>query len=139
MGAKGNIITYKDESVSGAFTAIGISSHENDYRLTWNINEELGFSFVICAENIEIGEGKEFHCFVHEDDSQCLTLISNRCDKGFLVEKHRMLDYILKFDRELTEEETTAWLKKLRKLKLISAAFVLPIDSQIQKLLVSLV
>ena len=135
MAAKRNIITYNDTAAEAICTIIGISSHENDYRLSWSINENLGLAFTRENDNIEAGNGREFSRFTHEDEEQCLTLVSNRCDNGFLIEKLKNLDFILKFDSELNEEETEEWLKKLRKVTLISAAFEIEGNKKIMNLL----
>jgi len=116
------------------FTIIGISSHENDYRLSWSINEQTGLAFAL-GENLVTPSGNEFTCFVHNDDEQNLTLISNRCDNGFLLNKYKNLDFILKFDAELTEAEITAWIQKLRKTPFVSTAFQIPLNSQLLQLL----
>ena len=134
MKTKRNIIKYK-AAADKMFTVIGISSHENDYRLSWNFNEDLGLSFVRSEDNIETGDGKEFAYFVHQDEDQCLMLISNRCDNGFLIDKYRNLDFILKFDTELNDEEIAEWIKKLRKVTLVSAAFIIQADKQIVQLI----
>ena len=116
------------------FTVIGISSHENDYRLSWSINEQLGLAFAH-DDNVVTRDGKEFSCFVHEDDNQTLLLISNRCDNGFLLEKFKNIDFILKFDAELNETETTAWLRDLKNVPLVSAAFTIPANKQVLQVL----
>ena len=134
MVAKRNIVKFKDTDASATFTIIGISSHENDYRISWCINEELGFAFAK-TDNLETGDGNEFTCFVHEDDEQKIVIISNRCDNGFLFEKHKSLDFIMKFDKELNEMEITEWLRKLRKVTLISTAFTIPVNKQMLQLL----
>ena len=113
---------------------IGISSHENDYRLTWSINEQLKLSFVQ-DKSITNGDGQEFSCFLCKDDKRRLQLISNRCENGFLLEKHKNIDFILKINTELNETELTEWLRDLRKVPLVSAAFPLQINKQILKLL----
>jgi len=132
MAAKRNIVKFKDISASAAFTIIGISSHENDYRLSWCINDELGFAFAK-SENLETADGKEFTCFVHTDEYIKMTIISNRCDDGFLLEKHKNLDFILKFENELNETEIAEWLKKLKAVTLVSAAFTIPLDRNMQQ------
>ena len=134
MATKRHIIKYKNTVEQHKFTVIGISSHENDYRLSWNINEELRLAFVRDDDNIETGDGKEFACFIHQDEEQRLLLISNRCDNGFMIEKHKNLDFILKFDTELTEYEINEWLKKLRQSTLVSAAFTIEPDKMMMKL-----
>ena len=111
------------------FTLIGISSHENDYRLSWNINEYLELKFVQ-DNHIVTSAGNEFSCFVHEDEDQRLQLISNRCDNGFLLGKYKNFDFILKFNTELNETKIAAWLHDLRKVPLISAAFPIQVNKQ---------
>ena len=117
-----------------AFSIVGISSHENDYRLSWSINEQMNLSF---AQNnsLETGEGKEFSCFVHEDDDQTVMLVSNRCENGFLLEKYKNFDFFLKFYPELDESKTSEWLRNLKKVPLISAVLSIPATKTTIKLL----
>ncbi|MDR1155583.1 MAG: IPExxxVDY family protein [Bacteroidales bacterium] len=130
--AKRNIVRLDTGPV--VFTIIGISSHENDYRLSWSINEQMGLAFAQ-GDRLVTGAGKEFTCFVHEDDDQTLMLVSNRCDNGFLLEKYKNFDFILKFDAELNEADTQAWLRDLRKAPLVSAVFPIPVTRQILQVL----
>ena len=130
--AKRNVVKLKVPPVM--FTIIGISSHENDYRLSWSINEQLGYTFTQ-SDNLVTAAGKEFTCFVHEDGNQRLVLVSNRCDNGFLLEKYKNFDFVLKFDSELGEAEISAWLRNLRKVPLVSAAFPIPFNKQVLQLL----
>ena len=116
------------------FSIIGISAHENDYRLTWSINEQLKLTFVQ-DNSIITGENKEFSCFLHNDEQQKLQLISNRCENGFLLEKHKNIDFFLKINTDLSETKMTEWLRDLRKVPLVSAAFPIQINKQILKLL----
>jgi len=116
------------------FSIIGISSHENDYRLSWSINERLGLVFAQ-GDSIVTGSGNEFTCFIHEDEQQRLLLISNRCDNGFLLEKYKNFDFILKFTSELDKTEISSWLGDLRKVPLVSAAFPIPVNKKVLQLL----
>lgn len=116
------------------FTIIGISSHENDYRLSWSINEQMGLTFAH-GDSFVTQTGKGFACFVHEDEDRRILLISNRCDNGFLLEKYKSFDFILKFDAELNETEIYAWLRDLRKVSLVSAVIHIPVNKQILSLL----
>ena len=116
------------------YTIMGISSHENDYRISWSINEQLGLTFVQ-NENLVTADGREFTCFAHEDDHQTLLLISNRCDNGFLLEKHKNIDFILKFNNELNETETAEWLHNLKNVSLISAIFTITVNKKILQML----
>ena len=135
METKRQVIKYRDNCEQLRFTVIGISSHENDYRLSWNMNEELGLAFVRNNDNIKTSDEMEFACFLNQNDDQRLMLISNRCDNGFLIKKHKNLDFFLTFDEELSDEETNEWLKKLRKTSLIAAAFTIQPDKNIMQLL----
>ena len=130
--AKRNVIKLNTAPV--VFTLIGISSHENHYRLSWSINEQLGYAFAQGAR-LATDSGKEFTCFVHQDDEQRLLLLSNRCDNGFLIEKYKNLDFILKIEGEPNEMELSAWIRNLKKVALVSAAFPIPVNKQILYLL----
>ena len=125
---------FKLDTAPIVFSVIGISSHENDYRLSWSINEQLGFSFAQ-SDSLVTGAGKEFTCFTHENDHQRLLLVSNRCDNGFLLEKYKNFDFILKFEPALNETEISAWLRKLKKAPLVSATFHIPVNKTVMQLL----
>ena len=133
MPTKKNIIKLKTEPVIH-FTIIGISSHENDYRLLWSINQQFGLSFSQ-GECFVTDCDKNFARFVHRDEDQKLVLVSNRCDDGFLLEKHKNIDFILKFETQLREEDITKWVHDLRKTSLVSTAFHIPVNNKILQLL----
>jgi hypothetical protein len=108
-------------------TIIGISSHENDYRLSWCLNQQLGLNFVQSG-NFTAKTGEKFTCFSHQDEEQAFCVISNRCDNGFLMKKYKNFDFLLKFERELDEAELAGWLQNLKKIPLISAVLPIPLD-----------
>ena len=128
MKSKRNIFKLKTDKTM-VFTVIGISSHENDYRLSWSINEQIGLAFSQ-TDSLIIDSEKEFSRFVHEDDEKRITLVSNRCDNSFLLEKHKNLDYFLQFDTQLSETEISEWLHDLKKVPLVSTAYQLPFDKK---------
>jgi len=133
MTSKKNIIKLKTEPVVN-FTLIGISSHENDYRLLWSINQQIGLSF--SQDEYFVTEcDKKFARFIHTDEDQHLVLISNRCDNGFLLEKHKNIDFVLKFEKQLNEEDKEQWLRDLKNTSLVSAAFIIPLNNKILQLL----
>ncbi|MBN2764590.1 MAG: IPExxxVDY family protein [Bacteroidales bacterium] len=110
------------------FSVIGISSHENDYRLIWAINENLNVNFVK-IENFRAldvtGSENEFSRYFFEDPDRYLSLyvLSNRCDNGYLLPEYRMVDYFLFLKGGtkpgLPEEMAT----KLKQVEIISTAF----------------
>ena len=130
--AKRNFVRLNTRPIT--LTIIGISSHENDYRLSWSINEQMGLTFVQ-SDDLVTKAGNEFTCFIHEDEDQKILLVSNRCDNSFLLEKYKNFDFILKFDTELNETETFAWLRDLRKVPLVSAVFPIPVTKQMLQIL----
>ena len=112
------------------FKLIGISSHENDYRLVWAINNQLQMQFVR-TDNLVIHDrlGTElgFSRFVYYDEDRYLTykLISNRCPDGFLFQEIRNFDFIMQVTKEMTDTEIKGFIKKLKAVEVISASFLL--------------
>lgn len=114
------------------FELIGISSHENDYRLVWAINHALHVGFVR-MENLQVVVPKtsaelEFSRFIHEDEERFLSylLVSNRCADGFLFPGIRNIDYLLKVTQEQPDENMAKMLvKTLRGIDIVSGAYSL--------------
>jgi hypothetical protein len=118
-------------SESNSFLLIGISSHENDYRLVWAINNTLSFQFTR-IENLVIFNQKldadlEFSRFTYMDEEKYLTyhLISNRCPDGFLFPEIKNLDYLLQITGELDSKNLAFILKELKKTEVVSATFMI--------------
>ena len=113
------------------FGLIGISSHENDYRLVWAVNNAMKFSFVR-INNLKIrlpkhDETVEFSKFVYEDEERYMVycLIANRCANGILFPEIKNLDYLLQINGKSSQHEMEELLLKLRKIDIISAAYIL--------------
>jgi hypothetical protein len=116
------------------FRLLGISSHENDYRLSWAINRALGSNFRK-AENLISGPGKnperlEFSMFqsVKEDDVLKMNLISNRCPDGFLVRELKNVDYFLQIFGDDTKALTDNILTGVKSVDIVLAVFNIPKD-----------
>ncbi len=108
---------------------IGISSHENDYRLSWAINKHLGIN-LIRAENLIVYNEKfdveqEFSLFVYEDEDSMLkyNLISNKCDNGYFIPELSNIDFFLQIQGEVYNNYTRNLLDKLKRIYIITAAF----------------
>ncbi len=119
-----------DHSIN--FIIIGISSHENDYRLVWAINNSFNTGFVR-VDNLSLFDKKlddmmEFSKYTYQDEDKCLkfNLISNRCPDGFLFPQVKNFDYLFQIYGEITEEEIKDLLRKLKSVQVISAVFLLP-------------
>lgn len=113
------------------FTLLGISSHENDYHLSWALNQKLGLQF-IKARNLVILQpeaelSQEFPVFTYEDEDALLVynLISNKCELGFLVPELKNIDYFLQISGEINQGFLDQLIYKLRNSGVVNASFVL--------------
>lgn len=113
-----------------SFTVVGISSHENDYRLAWNLNESLGLKLAQ-TDHLIPKTGGAFTRFVHRDAEKTVWLISNRRDNGYLLKTYKNFDFILKFEKKLDEEDLLLWLQALKKVTLVSAVVQIPLNKEI--------
>jgi hypothetical protein len=113
------------------FSLIGISSHENDYRLVWAINNLLDFSFSriddLVVHQAKTGTDLEFSRYIYTDEDTGITysLISNRCDNGFLFAEIRNLDFLVKMNGEINNKGILDLVKKLKASEVISACYKL--------------
>ncbi len=103
-----------------SFGLIGISSHENDYKLSWALNAGLKINLAK-AGNLILVEPKsqveqEFSHYTCDQSSwSChFHLISNRSDKGHLIPELKKIDYFLKITGEFTTEDITSILAKIK-------------------------
>jgi len=110
---------------------IGISSHENDYRLVWAMNNELSFRFVR-VENLKIHNAKEntdleFSHYTHMEEERYITfhLVSNRCDNGFLFPEIKNIDFLFQVAGDMNRKEIADLLQSLKKIPILSAAFLI--------------
>ena len=81
-----------------SFLLIGISSHENDYHLSWAINTNLGFHLVRDTDQVvpgkKQGEVQHFSVFTYDDQDALMlyNLISNTSEDGFLIPEYKNID-----------------------------------------------
>lgn len=114
---------------------LGISSHENDYRLSWGINETLGFRLVktdnYSSYNPRLKADQEFtsYTFNEDEDSSTYHLISNRCDNGFLLEELRNIDYLLRIETPDSSFDIKDLITRMRTVPFIFAVFHIDINS----------
>jgi hypothetical protein len=112
------------------FKIIGISSHENDYRLIWAVNANLHTRFVK-IENFRIPDAKgienEFSRYYFEDEDRYIAcyIISNRCDNGYMVPEYRTVDYFMFLKGETGTGFTSETIRRLKRIEIISTAFLI--------------
>jgi hypothetical protein len=111
------------------FRLLGISSHENDYRLSWAVNRKLGMDFRK-TENIKVQQNDnreklEFSVFqfIREDQFIKINLISNRCPDGFLVSELKNIDFFLQIFGETSQEYLDNIVARVKMIDIVSAVF----------------
>jgi hypothetical protein len=110
------------------FKLLGISSHENDYRLTWAANSKLGFR-LIRSENITTGDDNseklEFSVFKSTDDKKLhkMNLISNRCPNGFLINEMKNIDFFMQIFGDISQPCLDEIVSGLKSIDIVSAVF----------------
>jgi hypothetical protein len=116
-----------DEDIK--YVLFGISSHENDYRLVWAINNQLHMQFSR-TENLVVHQSKlkrdlEFGRYVYTDEDKYLKyyLISNRCPDGFLFPELKNFDFLIKIMGESDEALIRGIPVLFRKIGIISAVY----------------
>jgi len=112
------------------FLTIGISCHENDYRLIWAVNAKLNTAFVKIDDFNDYsvtGEAKTFSRYYFEDADRYISfyILSNRCDNGYLVPEYRKFDYFLFLRGETESGFAEAMVGKLKQIDILSTAFVI--------------
>jgi hypothetical protein len=113
------------------FRIVGITSHENDYHICWNINQSLGISLNklddlhVYNNKFDVSQDFSLYKYYDEDTMTEYHLISNRCDNGFLLNEIRNIDFILKINGELDDQYLNNLILKIRSIEGITAAFEL--------------
>ena len=113
------------------FSLIGISSHENDYHLSWAINEHLGLKLFksnkLSVFNKQLDTIQDFSVSSYDDEDTMLlyNLVSNTGEKGFLFSEFRNIDFFLQIYGEIPDLQLTGILEKLKKIDIISASFII--------------
>ncbi len=118
------------------YKLIGISSHENDYRLSWAVNRALELNFRK-ADNIMVNHSNsesinhEFSLFqfVKEEEIIKMNLISNRCPDGFLIREMKNIDFFLQVFGNDAQAFIDNILVRLKSIDIVSAVFEIPRES----------
>jgi hypothetical protein len=117
------------------FELLGISSTDDDYRLSWHLSRILNSEFAR-ADDLEIIDSRFqeyllFSVFENLDvaENVSVRLVSNKANIGFLIEELKNIDFfILVFDNENTELINNL-ISRLKSTENISAVFKLKPES----------
>jgi hypothetical protein len=134
-------VVLKDNLSLTSLRIIGISSHDNDYRVSWAINNQIGLNFSK-SDNLDIRTvgaqlPNSFTSFAFFDikTGYLFRLISNRCPGGFLSKDYRTIDYFLVIEGDVDPMHVHELVCQLKGVEIIHTAFVIDPASFGKKLL----
>lgn len=109
------------------FTLIGISCHKKDYRLCWELNKSLNIDLVR-EEDLTVVDNKEelsftFYRYLNREEYLDYYLIGNRSNNAILIPEQKMIDFWLKIEGDIYEEQKTTILNNLKGLPVVLTAF----------------
>lgn len=117
------------------FELFGISSAEDDYKISWQISNSLKIEF-LRRDNIKISDSKIcedqiFSIFenITKTEDFNLKLISNKGNIGYLVPELKNIDYFIIISNNNEKSFIDDLLKQLRNIENISAVFKLNPES----------
>lgn len=111
---------------------IGIVSNENDYRLSWQINQYLQISLVR-LENLSLKQKDKEHQFVqyaYNDEDRFLqfSFLKNKSPENtYFISEQKSCDYFLYVQGSVYEEEYSKIIRKIKEIPDVS--FVIKIDA----------
>lgn len=110
----------------------GISSAENDYKISWSLNQNLGINLVRINDleiyHKRLDDIQAFSQFVYVDEETMIQyrLIANRSVNGYLLEEMTNLDYLLQITGDTDEGWMELLMAKMNRIEGIILAF--PLD-----------
>lgn len=119
------------------FFLLGISSSENDYRLSWEINKKLKISLRKSTDHVikreEIEQAFSVYTFSDEEVYLRYFLIANKSENGYLIEELRNMDYFLQIHGDITDKQQEQIISYARNIKGITGVFNLDINTMKSK------
>ena len=116
-----------------SFFLLGISSSENDYRLSWEMNKALEISLKKGTDHItkkkEIEQVFLVYTFYDEEVFLQYSLIANKSEKGYLIEELRNIDYFLQIHGDLSDNQKQQIISSIKNIKGVSGIFKLDINT----------
>lgn len=98
------------------------------HKISWLLNELLGFDFHRLDETGENPEGKNFSVYLHESDNASFSLIENKCKEGLLLKKLNNIDYLLKIEGAISNSELDNLQKQIRQASGIYACLIIELS-----------
>lgn len=114
---------------------IGISSPENDYRISWAINQDLGTNFTK-TENLKVfnqkfNEDQEFSLYIYENEENLIKyhLIANKCENGYYIPELKNIDFFMQISGDISDDYKNDLVKKLKVIDVVKGVFIIDIDN----------
>ena len=99
------MIHHLQLEVDYSFHSLGISCHVKEYKMAWLLNKCLNTRLeFIDPIVVQHKSGESIHSiyqFVDDEERVCISLISNRSKKGYLLPEFPQTDFILKIEEAL--------------------------------------
>jgi hypothetical protein len=120
---------------------IGLSSHQNDYRLSWALNNALDITLNIDSP-LTISEKRhnrrlQFSVFSFEEPAkeQILKLVSNRTENGFLLPRFSSIDFFICLSGKFSGREINDIIENIKEISFVLTAYLLDMNrlTKIQK------
>ena len=124
-------------SLAGAdeYAFIAIASHENDYRVSWALNQSLGIQLKrendLGLSEKKTGLEQHFSLFTVYDEQKDIAfrLISNLSENGYLIPEHKNIDFVLQLKGELDDAYVSGLANGIKAIEMVMLAFVIPQES----------
>ncbi|PLX08266.1 MAG: IPExxxVDY family protein [Marinilabiliales bacterium] len=113
------------------FKLLGLSSVEEDYKLSWELSRTLNTGFVKSMElriiDPKFSDFLLFSVFENEDKSGFpdIRLVSNKGKEGYLIEELKNIDFFIIIHDDEDTNFYTEFVSKLKKSEVITAVFQL--------------
>lgn len=127
--------------IENDYSLIGIASHENDYRLSWAINQSLGLDLKKC-DDLVINHPKhkiniDYSLYNFDDEDKYLTydLISNKSEKGFLISEMKNIDFVLRISGSPDQDLLNDLVSNIKKIDIVITAFLIDVPEKLKKVL----
>ena len=111
------------------FLLVGISCHEKDYRLSWSINNKLGFEFKK-SEDLEIKEKRKkepahysLYLYEQKEEHREFYIIANRSKNNFLIPEQKQADYFIMVTGTISQQEKELFIKSLKEIDMVLVVF----------------
>ncbi len=117
------------------YTFLGISCHLKDYRLSYLINQKLGYllikkeDLVTRSYNLKNVAGFSFYQYNDEDNYCFCFLLSNRSEEFILVPEMKQVDFMMIIEGEIRNSRKEQILKHIRSIPNVLTSFEIQVPA----------